>query len=87
MKVLVVGGDGYCGWATALHLSERGHDVTIADNLIRRAWDREHGLDSLVPIAPMRRRIDAWSRLTGRTIRFDHADVTEYAAFSRVVRD
>jgi UDP-sulfoquinovose synthase len=87
MKVLVVGGDGYCGWATALHLSERGHDVTIVDSLIRRAWDREHGLGSLVPIASMRRRIGAWSRLTGRTIRFEHVDVTEYAALSRVVRD
>jgi UDP-sulfoquinovose synthase len=87
MKVLVVGGDGYCGWATSLYLSERGHDVTIADNLIRREWDREHGLDSLVPIASMRRRIDEWSRVTGRTIRFEQADVTDYAAFSRVVRE
>jgi UDP-sulfoquinovose synthase len=87
MKVLVVGGDGYCGWATSLYLSERGHDVTIADNLIRREWDREHGLDSLVPIASARRRIDEWSRVTGRTIRFQHVDVTDYAAFSRVVRE
>ena len=62
MKVLVIGGDGYCGWATSLYLSRRGHDVTIADNLVRREWDREHGLDSLVPIASTRRRIDEWSR-------------------------
>jgi UDP-sulfoquinovose synthase len=87
MNVLVIGGDGYCGWATSLYLSSRGHDVTIADSLIRREWDREHGLDSLVPIASTRRRIDEWSRLTGRTIRFEQIDVTDYDALCRVVRD
>src|ERR1700736_4440200 len=87
MKVLVIGGDGYCGWATSLYLSMRGHDVTIADSLVRRAWDDEHGLASLVPIASTRRRIDEWSRLTGRTIRFDETDVTDYAALCRSVRD
>ena len=87
MKVLVIGGDGYCGWATSLYLSMRGHDVTIADSLVRRAWDDEHGLASLVPIASTRRRIDEWSRLTGRTIRFDETDVTDYAALCRSVCD
>ncbi|HEY0384097.1 MAG TPA: NAD-dependent epimerase/dehydratase family protein [Candidatus Elarobacter sp.] len=87
MKVLVIGGDGYCGWATSLYLSVRGHEVTIVDSLVRRAWDREHGLDSLVPIASTRRRIDEWSRLTGRTIRFEEADVTDYDALCRIVRD
>ncbi len=48
-------------------------------------WDREHGLDSLVPIASTRRRLDEWSRATGRAIRFEQVDVTDYAAFSRVV--
>ena len=87
MKVLVIGGDGYCGWATSLYLSMRGHDVTIVDSLVRRAWDREHGLDSLVPIASTRRRIDEWSRLTGRRIAFEETDVTDYEALCRVVRD
>ncbi|MEA2690362.1 MAG: UDP-sulfoquinovose synthase [Candidatus Eremiobacteraeota bacterium] len=87
MNVLVIGGDGYCGWATSLYLSSRGHDVTIADNLIRREWDMEHGLDSLVPIASTRRRIDEWSRVTGRTIRFEETDVADYAALCRVVRE
>ncbi|HEV3085957.1 MAG TPA: NAD-dependent epimerase/dehydratase family protein [Candidatus Elarobacter sp.] len=87
MKVLVIGGDGYCGWATSLYLSSRGHDVTIVDSLVRREWDREHGLDSLVPIASARRRLDEWSRATGRTIRFEEIDVTDYAALCRVVRD
>ncbi len=87
MKVLVIGGDGYCGWATSIHLSNRGFDVTIVDSLVRREWDREHGLASLVPIASMRRRIDEWSRVSGRTIRFCETDVTDYAALCRVVRD
>jgi UDP-sulfoquinovose synthase len=87
MKVLVIGGDGYCGWATSLYLSQRGHDVTIVDSLARRGWDRELGVDSLVPIASTRRRIDEWSRITGRTIRFEKIDVAEYAPLCRVVRE
>jgi UDP-sulfoquinovose synthase len=86
MKVLVIGGDGYCGWATSLHLSARGHDVTIVDSLIRREWDLDHGLSSLVPIASTRRRIDEWSRVGGRTIRFEEVDATDYPALCAVVR-
>ncbi|HTJ25934.1 MAG TPA: NAD-dependent epimerase/dehydratase family protein [Candidatus Limnocylindria bacterium] len=85
MKVLIIGGDGYCGWATSLYLSSRGHDVTILDNLIRRDWDREHGLDSLVPIASTRRRIDEWARVSGRTIRFEQVDATDYPALCAAV--
>jgi UDP-sulfoquinovose synthase len=85
MRILVIGGDGYCGWATSLHLSSRGHDVTIMDSLVRREWDREHGLDSLVPIASARRRVEKWKRLTGKTIRFERADVTDYEALCGVI--
>jgi UDP-sulfoquinovose synthase len=85
MRILVIGGDGYCGWATSLHLSSRGHDVTIMDSLVRREWDREHGLDSLVPIASARRRVEKWKRLTGKTIRFERADVTDYEALCGVM--
>jgi UDP-sulfoquinovose synthase len=87
MNILVIGGDGYCGWATSLYLSSRGHDVTIVDSLVRRAWDRELGVDSLVPIASTRRRIDEWSRATGRTIRFEELDVTDYTALCRSLRE
>ena len=87
MKVLVIGGDGYCGWATSLYLSRRGYDVTIVDSLARRGWDNELGVSSLVPIASTRRRVDEWSRVTGRTIRFVKSDVTDYAALCRVVRE
>ena len=53
MKILVLGGDGYLGWPTALHLSALGHEVTVVDNLVRREYDREMGVDSLVPIASL----------------------------------
>ena len=86
-RILIVGGDGYCGWAAALHLSAAGYAVTIADNLSRRAWDREHGLASLVPISAMPCRVEEWHRRTGRTIRFACVDVTDYGALCRIVRD
>ena len=57
MKILVLGGDGYLGWPTALHLSALGHEVTVVDNLVRREYDREMGVDSLVPIASLQDRV------------------------------
>lgn len=68
MKVLVLGGDGFCGWPSALHLSARGHDVVIVDNLSRRKIDVELEVDSLTPIAPMSVRLAAWKEVSGRTI-------------------
>ena len=68
MKILVLGGDGYLGWPTALHLSERGHDVAVADNFARRQYDYELGAESLVPIEPLQTRIAAWREVSGKTI-------------------
>ncbi len=70
MKVLVLGGDGFCGWPSALHLSARGHDVVIVDNLSRRKIDVELEVDSLTPVAPMSVRLAAWKEVSGRTIAF-----------------
>ena len=70
MKVFVLGGDGFCGWPTALHLSARGWDVTIIDDLSRRNIDNELEVQSLTPIRPMGERIAAWRELTGRKIGF-----------------
>jgi UDP-sulfoquinovose synthase len=78
MKVLVIGGDGYCGWATALHLSERGYEVGILDSLIRRHWDATIGVETLTPIAPIGRRIERWQQLTGRRIDLFLGDTTDY---------
>jgi UDP-sulfoquinovose synthase len=70
MKVIVLGGDGFCGWPTSLHLSNKGHDVVIVDNLSRREIDLELEADSLTPIKPMGERIKAWKEVTGKDIRF-----------------
>ncbi|MGB6872354.1 MAG: NAD-dependent epimerase/dehydratase family protein [Acidobacteriaceae bacterium] len=78
MKVIIIGGDGYCGWATALYLSDRGYEVAIVDSLIRRHWDQTLGVDTLTPIAPIRHRIDHWRALTGRGIDLFLGDITDY---------
>jgi UDP-sulfoquinovose synthase len=68
MKILVLGGDGYLGWPTALHLSEAGHEVAVVDNFARRGYDNELGVESLVPIEPLQTRIAVWRELTGKDI-------------------
>ena len=75
MKVLVLGGDGFCGWPSSLHLSRAGHDVTIVDSLVRRRIDDELGVQSLTPIAPLPERLDAWRRVTGREIGYTNVDL------------
>ena len=78
MKVLVIGGDGYCGWATALHLSNKGYDVAILDSLARRHWDDKLGVNTLTPIAPIQRRIERWYELTQKKIELFVGDITNY---------
>ncbi|MBH8561307.1 NAD-dependent epimerase/dehydratase family protein [Nostoc sp. CENA67] len=78
MKVLVIGGDGYCGWATALYLSNRGYDVGILDSLVRRHWDNELGIETLTPIAPIQQRLQRWQDLTGKSIDLFVGDITNY---------
>jgi UDP-sulfoquinovose synthase len=75
MNILVLGGDGFCGWPTALHLSATGHDVTIVDNLSRRRIDDELGVESLTPIRPIEERIEVWRDLTGRSIEYVDLDL------------
>jgi UDP-sulfoquinovose synthase len=78
MRVLVIGGDGYCGWATALHLSNRGYEVGILDSLVRRYWDLQLGCDTLTPIAPISHRIERWQDLTGKSIDLFVGDINNY---------
>ena len=83
MKVLVIGGDGYCGWATALHLSKKGYEVGILDNLSRRHWDLKLGADTLTPINSIQKRIQRWKDLTGKVIDLFIGDITDYAFLSK----
>jgi UDP-sulfoquinovose synthase len=78
MKVLVLGGDGFCGWPTSLHLSAEGYDVKIVDNFARRIADVELETDSLTPIRPLSVRLDAWNLATGHQIGFERFDVAEH---------
>ncbi|HUB81237.1 MAG TPA: NAD-dependent epimerase/dehydratase family protein [Bryobacteraceae bacterium] len=78
MKICVLGGDGYCGWATALYLSRRGHQVAIVDNFARRQWDFELGVQTLTPIRTLPERLRAWNRVGGEEIESFSGDITEY---------
>jgi len=78
MRVLVIGGDGYCGWATALYLSNHGYDVGILDNLVRRHWDAQLQVETLTPIAPIQTRLQRWKDLTGKAIDLFIGDINDY---------
>ncbi len=88
MRVLVLGGDGFCGWPTALHLSARGWDVLIVDNLSRRNIDNELEVQSLTPIRTMGERLAAWQEVSGRTIEFVNMTVgKEFDRLVALIRD
>ena len=81
LRVLILGGDGFCGWPTALHLSARGHEVAIVDDGSRRRIDTELGAGSLTPIAPLGERVAAWREVSGRAVEvFDFTVGGEYPA-------
>ena len=87
MKIAVLGGDGYCGWATALYLSKQGHEVAIIDNFVRRQWDHELGAQTLTPIRPLTDRLRVWNQLTGYTIESYIGDVTDYEFLVEMITD
>jgi UDP-sulfoquinovose synthase len=87
MRVAVLGGDGYCGWATALYLSGKGHSIAIADNFARRQWDHELGVQTLTPILPLSDRLRVWQDLSGNNIELFVGDVTEYDFLSSLIQD
>lgn len=87
-KVVVFGGDGFCGWPTALRLSAKGYDVVIVDNLSRRLIDSEMGCSSLTPIVNTLQRVATWESITGKHIEFVHLDVAkEYHRLAELLND
>ena len=87
MRILVLGGDGFCGWPTSLHLSMQGHEVTVVDNLSRRNIDNELQVQSLTPIRSITTRLGAWKEITGRNIAYERLDVaTEYDRLLNLLR-
>jgi UDP-sulfoquinovose synthase len=87
MKVAVLGGDGYCGWATALYLARKGHSVAIVDNFARRQWDYQLGVQTLTPIRSLAERLRVWYQLTGNYIEQFTGDITDYDFLHGVIRD
>ena len=87
MRILVLGGDGYCGWPTALYLSHRGNEVAIADNFCRRSWDHELGAQTLTPIRPLNERLRNWHRCTGKEIESFVGDIVDYEFLARVMQE
>lgn len=88
MRVIILGGDGFCGWPTALHLSAQGWDVLILDNLSRRQIDQELGVQSLTPITSIEERITAWHEVTGRQIEFRQMSLgREFAPLVELLKD
>jgi UDP-sulfoquinovose synthase len=86
MRVLVLGGDGFCGWPAALRLSARGHEVAIVDNFARRNADNELEAESLTPIQPLGTRRAAWEEVTGNKIGFHRIDIAhDYAGLRDVL--
>ncbi|MCA1009360.1 NAD-dependent epimerase/dehydratase family protein [Halobacillus halophilus] len=86
MRIIVAGGDGFCGWPTALYLSKQGHDVTIVDNLARRKIDEELHSNSVTPIASLEDRVAKWKEVTGNEIRTFIGDLNHYDFLREVFR-
>src|SRR6516162_8936696 len=80
MKILVLGGDGYLGWPTALHLSALGHEVAVNDNFARRGYDEEMGVESLI-------RIAAWREISGKTIKSYVGDLCDATFVHQMISD
>ena len=88
MRIAVLGGDGFCGWPTALHLSKLGHEIVMVDNLSRRKIDVELEVSSLTPIRPLRERLAAWEEISGHAIALETFTVGEnYHRLLTLIRD
>ncbi|GEK57533.1 NAD-dependent dehydratase [Marinococcus halophilus] len=85
MKIIVAGGDGFCGWPTALYLSKQGHDVSIIDSMVRRKIDEELHSNSITPIASLEDRVAKWKELTGKEIRTYEGDLQHYDFLQQVM--
>lgn len=78
MRILILGGDGYLGWPTAIHFSARGDDVCVVDNFAKRRWEMEEGVEPLLPVPPLHRRVKAWADITGKTIDVQVGDLCNH---------
>jgi len=85
MKILILGGDGYLGWPTAMYLSRQGHSVGVLDNFAKRRWEIELNVEPLIPIRTLQDRVSAWRTLTGHTIDLFVSDLRNYGSVAGVL--
>ena len=87
MRILITGGDGFCGWPSALYLSNKGHEVAILDNEIRREWDQELGIASLTPLPAMEERVHEWQKHAPAPFRSYHVDMRDYDQLANAISE
>ena len=87
MRILILGGDGYLGWPTAMRFSAAGHEVSVVDNFSRRRWHTQHSTDSLTPIGSLADRIEAWKEVSGREIRTFVGSIEDGKFLDRVIAE
>ena len=85
MKILILGGDGYLGWPTAMYLSRRGHEVAVLDNFAKRRWEMELNVEPLIPVRTLHDRVTAWHALTGKRIELFVGDLRNYGVVEGVL--
>ncbi len=87
MRILILGGDGYLGWPTALHFSARGDEVTVVDNFAKRQWEFEEGIEPLLPIVPLHRRARLWNEATGRDVKVQVCDLLNHRLLYKIMAE
>ncbi len=87
MRILILGGDGYLGWPTAMRFSARGHDVSVVDNFSRRRWHTEHSTDSLTPIRSLADRVEAWREASGNEIHTYVGSIEDFPFLDAVIAE
>jgi UDP-sulfoquinovose synthase len=87
MKILILGGDGYLGWPTAMYLSRAGHDVAVVDNFAKRRWELELNVEPLIPIHTLQDRVEAWRECTARPIELFVGDLRNYGVVEGILEN
>jgi len=87
MRILILGGDGYLGWPTAMYLSSRGHEVAVLDNFAKRRWEMELNVEPLIPIRTLQDRVEAWTALTAKPIEVFVGDLRNYGVVEGVLKN
>ena len=87
MRILILGGDGYLGWPTAMHFSARGDEVTVIDNFAKRQWELEEGIEPLLPIPTLHRRVARWREISGKTIEMRVGDLCNHRFVYKLLED